>query len=396
MTNLKQKLLQEAESLEAELIKWRRNFHQHPELSFEEYATADFIEKWLAARNIEFTKGWAGTGIIASITVDPTVPEYFALRADMDALPIEEHSVKAYCSENYGVMHACGHDVHMTCLLGAIELILSNKLDLKVNLKFIFQPGEEKLPGGASLLLKEGAIDPAFCKGIFGLHVQPSMEVGRVGFRDGIYMASSDELYISIKGKGGHGAMPQDTIDPIVISSAIIAGLQEIISRKSHPASPSILTIGKINSEGGATNIIPSIVKMEGTFRAMDETWRLNAHELIVKRCKGIAESFGGKAEVEILTGYPVLINDSRMTYLARTTASDMLGKEHVEQLEIRMTSEDFAWYTQKIPGCFFRLGTGNVSKGITSGVHTDTFDVDEDCLKIGSAVMAGIALDLI
>ena len=381
--------------LQKNLISWRRHLHRHPELSFEEKNTSLFIQEWLHERNVEFTSGWAGHGIVASVIIDKDDPKFYAFRADMDALPIQEENQKEYCSQNAGVMHACGHDVHMTCLLGAIEIILQNKELLKSNLKFIFQPGEEKLPGGASIMLKEGAIDVPNCKGIFGLHVQPSMEVGTVGFRSGIYMASSDELYISVKGKGGHGAMPQDTIDPIFLASSIIIGLQEIISRKSHPASPSILTIGKINSVGGATNIIPSEVKLEGTFRAMDEEWRTKAHGLIKKTCEGIAESFGGSAEVNIVKGYPVLINDEHLVQSAKQIASQILGTENVINLDIRMTSEDFAWYTQQIPGCFFRLGTGNSSKGITSGVHTAVFDVDEDCLMIGVKTLSQIALSL-
>jgi len=377
------------------LVAWRRHLHRHPELSFEEKNTSLFIQEWLHERNVEFTSGWAGHGIVASVIIDKDDPKFYAFRADMDALPIQEENQKEYCSQNAGVMHACGHDVHTTCLLGAIEIILQNKEQLKSNLKFIFQPGEEKLPGGASIMLKEGAIDVPNCKGIFGLHVQPSMEVGTVGFRSGIYMASSDELYITVKGKGGHGAMPQDTIDPIYIASSIIIGLQEIISRKSHPASPSILTIGKINSVGGATNIIPSEVKLEGTFRAMDEEWRTKAHGLIKKTCEGIAESFGGSAEVNIVHGYPVLINDEHLVQSAKQIASQILGTENVINLDIRMTSEDFAWYTQQIPGCFFRLGTGNSSKGITSGVHTAVFDVDEDCLMIGVKTLSQIALSL-
>ncbi len=381
--------------LQKNLISWRRHLHRHPELSFEEKNTSLFIQEWLRERDIPFTSGWAGHGIVASVIIDKDDPKFYAFRDDMDALPIQEENPREYCSQTPGIMHACGHDVHTTCLLGAIELILNNKDQLKSNLKFIFQPGEEKLPGGASIMLKEGAIDVNNCKGIFGLHVQPSMEVGTVGFHSGIYMASSDELYITVKGKGGHGAMPQDTIDPIYIASSIIIGLQEIISRKSHPASPSILTIGKINSVGGATNIIPSEVKLEGTFRAMDEAWRKRAHLLIRKTCEGIAESFGGSAEVDIVHGYPVLINDEHLVQSAKQIASQILGTENVINLDIRMTSEDFAWYTQQIPGCFFRLGTGNSSKGITSGVHTATFDVDEDCLMIGANTLSLIALSL-
>ena len=392
---MKTKILELGQALLPELISWRRHFHKHPELSFSEVNTSGYIKDWLKQRNISFTEGWAGQGIVAAINCDNDDGSYFVFRADMDALPIEEQNKNDYCSEHKGVMHACGHDVHMTCLLGAIEIISQFKSELKTSLRFIFQPGEEKLPGGASMMLSEGAIDTAKAKGIFGLHVYPSMEVGQLGFRSGIYMASADELYITITGKGGHAAMPQDTIDPIYIASNIITSLQEVVSRKCSPTSPCVLSIGKINSVGGATNVIPGEVLLEGTFRAMDEKWRKEAHDIIQRTCTGIAESFGGKASVNIVKGYPVLINDDKLTAFASDKSSELMGTGSMETLPIRMTSEDFAWYTQQIPGCFFRLGTGNVSKGITSGVHTPTFDVDEACLAVGASAFAYMALSL-
>ncbi len=392
---MKTKILDISKTLQPELVRWRRHLHKQPELSFEEKLTAQFIKEWLDLREIKYTEGWAGHGIVATIESAEDDGTYFVFRADMDALPIQEQNNSEYCSEHEGIMHACGHDVHMTCLLGAIEIISQLKDQLKTSVKFIFQPAEEKLPGGASIMLSEGAIDIKKAKGIIGLHVYPSMETGRVGFRSGIYMASADELYISIIGKGGHAAMPQDTIDPIYIASNIIIGLQEVVSRKCSPTSPCVLSIGKINSVGGATNIIPNEVMLEGTFRAMDETWRHAAHDLIIRTCHGVAESFGGQAAVNIVKGYPVLINNEELTQFAIEKASEWLGAKSVEQIPLRMTSEDFAWYSQKIPGCFFRLGTGNKSKGITSGVHTSTFDVDEDCLILGAQIFAFLALNL-
>lgn len=371
------------------LVNVRRHLHAHPELSFREENTSAYIAAYLDSKGIPYTKGWAGHGIVATIAAPEPAEQFMALRADMDALPITEANDVPYCSTNPGVMHACGHDVHMTCLIGAIEIIHGKKHLLKNDVKFIFQPGEELLPGGASILLKEGAIDPLKCKAIFGLHVFPSMEVGKVGFRSGPYMASADEIYLTVIGKGGHAGMPQDVTDPILVASHIVTGLQSIVSRSNDPTSPAVLSIGRINSEGGATNIIPDKVYLEGTFRAMNETWRFRAHDLIRQCCESIARSFGASVELKIITGYPVLVNDEMLTGKAMTIASDILGQDNVELLPVRMTSEDFAWYTQQIKACFFRLGTGNRSRGITSGVHTATFEVDEDCLVIGAQVLA-------
>ncbi len=380
-------------SFSAKLVQIRRHLHAHPELSFKEKETSAYIQTRLKDLGVDYTTGWASYGIVVRIKAPIPTDHYIALRADMDALPIHEAGVKEYISKNPGVMHACGHDVHSTCLLGAIELIQANREKLTSDVVCIFQPGEELLPGGASLMMKEGALDVDKCKAIFALHVFPSLEVGKVGFRAGPYMASSDEIYIKIVGRGGHGAMPHQTADPIIASAHLITSLQTIVSRNCNPVTPCVLTIGKINSEGGATNVIPNIVSLEGTFRTMDETWREQTHELIRRQCRSIEEGFGVQIELNIIKGYPVLINDDAATQKVGSVAIDLLGEDNVEQLPIRMTSEDFAWYTQEIPGCFFRLGTGNKSNGITSGIHTSTFDVDEDCLVIGARLMAGICL---
>lgn len=380
-------------SLSGDLIELRRHLHAHPELSFQEENTSAFICRQLDTWGVEYTKGWAGHGIVATINAMIPSHDFIALRADMDALPIEEKNDVPYKSHNPGVMHACGHDVHVTCLLGAIRLIQANVSRLRANVKFIFQPGEEQLPGGAFRMMEEGAFEVEKCREIYALHVFPSMETGKIGMRSGPYMASSDEIYITIKGQGGHGGMPHQTIDPIMIAGHLITGIQAVVSRRSDPTIPCVLTLGKIYSEGGATNVIPSVVRLEGTFRTMDEKWRFEAHNLIHRYCQSLAEAHGASAEVNIIQGYPVLINDEELVTKATEAVSQVVGADHVEHLPIRMTSEDFAWYTQKIRGCFFRLGTSNKERGITSGVHTATFDVDEDSIIIGAQALAAICL---
>lgn len=382
------------EGFKDELIKFRRHIHAHPELSFKEKETSQYICNILDEWKVEYSAGWAGFGIIATIQANVPTEDFIAIRADMDALPITEENDVPYKSKRNGVMHACGHDVHTTCLLGAIKIVLSQRQRLKRNVKFIFQPGEELLPGGASLMLKEGAIDPTKCKEIYALHVFPSLETGKIGLRSGPYMASSDELYIEVQGKGGHGGMPHLTIDPILVASHIITGIQSIVSRRCDPTIPCVLTIGKINSEGGATNIIPTKVHLEGTFRTMDEKWRAEAHSLIVTYCESVAAAHGAEARVIIKKGYPTLVNDPDMVHKAEKAVARIVGTNNIEYLPIRMTSEDFAWFTQEIKGCFFRLGTGNQRLGITAGVHSSRFDVDEDCLTIGAQCLASICFE--
>jgi amidohydrolase len=332
------------------------------------------------------------TGVIALIEGNNAKKHTIALRADIDALPIIEKNETTYCSKNVGVMHACGHDVHTASLLGVASILQQLKSDFEGTVKLIFQPGEEKLPGGASILIKEGVLKNPDVVSILGQHVMPLLPVGKIGFRKGLYMASTDEIYVKVKGKGGHGAMPHLTIDPVLMASHIIISLQQMVSRKASPIVPSVLSFGKVIANG-ATNVIPDEVYMEGTFRTLDETWRTQAHELMKNMAEMTAKSMGGSCEFEIRKGYPFLKNDEALTSTAIAYAEEFVGKENVVDLDIWMAAEDFAYYSQELPACFYRLGTRNEQKGITSSVHTATFDIDEEALEIGSGLMAWIAL---
>jgi amidohydrolase len=315
-----------------------------------------------------------------------------ALRADMDALPIQEANDVPYKSTNPGVMHACGHDVHTSSLLGTAKILSEIKDEFEGTVRFLFQPGEEKNPGGASYMIRDGALADPVPSSILGQHVFPLLEVGKIGFREGMYMASADEIYLKVIGKGGHGAAPDLCIDPIVIASHIIVALQQIISRNANPRQPTVLTFGNIVGRG-ATNIIPDEVNIAGTFRAMNEEWREAALVRIKKMAESIAEGMGGKCEVEISKGYPYLENNPTLTRRIRQAAEDYVGKENIVDLDISLGAEDFAFYSQVVPSSFYRLGTRNDSKGITSYVHTPTFDIDEDALKLGPGLMAWLAI---
>jgi amidohydrolase len=289
-------------------------------------------------------------------------------------------------------MHACGHDVHTASLLGAANILNQVKDEFEGTIKLIFQPGEERLPGGASLMIKEGALENPKPESIIGQHVYPQLEAGKVGMRPGMYMASADEIHVTVKGKGGHGALPHNCIDPVVITSHIIVALQQLISRRTKPGKPSVLTFGRVIADG-STNVIPVEVKLQGTFRAMDEEWRLEAHSIMKKMAEQMAESMGGSCDFDIRMGYPCVLNDKELTNICFEASVDYLGEENVVLLEPRMTGEDFSYYSQHMPGCFYRLGTGNQERGITSGVHTPTFDIDESALEIGSGLMAWLAV---
>jgi len=373
--------------------KIRRHLHQYPELSYQEKETGKYIASILKSLEIKHETGWADYGVVAYIQGRQSSKRVIALRADIDALPITEANKVSYKSKNKGVMHACGHDVHTASLLGAAKILHSLRDDFGGTLKLIFQPAEEKFPGGASILIKEGVLKNPKPISIIGQHVHPPLESGKIGLRAGQYMASADEIYVTITGKGGHGALPHDCIDSIVITSHIITSLQQIVSRNANPTTPSVLTFGKINSTGGATNIIPNEVKLMGTFRTMDEKWRYAAHKKMKKMAESIAKSMGGKCEFNILPGYPSLINEPTLTARVKDFAVDYLGKRNVVDLPIRMTAEDFAYYSQEMPGCFYRLGTGNKKKGITSPVHTTTFDIDEEALRTSIGMMAWLAI---
>lgn len=390
-TSIIDRIKQSANEFSTQLIEIRRHLHTHPELSFEEKETAKFIATQLDKLGITYQKDIGGHGIVGLIKGNNPDQQTIALRADIDALPIHEKNKVSYCSVNEGKMHACGHDVHTTCLIGALKILNEIKDNFEGQIKFIFQPAEEKLPGGASILIQEGVLENPKVEKIFGEHVLPQLETGKVAFRSGISMASCDEIFITIKGNGGHGAVPNLAIDTVLIASYIVIALQQIVSRNANPIMPSVLTIGKFIANG-ATNVIPEEVKMEGTFRTFDEKWRAEAKIKIVQIATSIAESMGAEIEIEIAHGYPFLKNDEDITKNAIANAKLYIGEENVEELPIRMTAEDFSYYTQVVPACFYRLGTGNIEKGITSSIHTPTFDVDENCLEIGAGLMAWLA----
>ncbi len=390
---VKDKIKKLADTYYEELVVMRRHLHEHPELSFEEAETAKFISGKLSEYNIEHHNNIGGHGVVGLIKGNNPSKKTIALRADMDALPIEEKNEVSYRSKNNGVMHACGHDVHTTSLLGAAKILNELKSDFEGTIKLIFQPAEEKLPGGASIMIKEGVLKNPDVQNIFGQHVLPQLETGKVAFRSGIAMASCDEIYITVKGKGGHGAVPHLAIDPVMIASHIVIALQQVVSRNANPTLPSVLTIGKFIANG-ATNIIPDEVRLEGTFRTFDEKWRSEAKERIISICKSIAQGFGGDCDVLVDHGYPYLKNDEPLTDKTFLLAKEYLGEENVEEMPARMTAEDFSYYSQVVPACFYRLGTGNKSRGITSPIHTPTFDIDENALKIGAGLMAWIALN--
>jgi amidohydrolase len=387
-----EQIKQIAKSIHGNVIANRRHLHQHPELSFHEFETQKFVELQLQLIGITDFERVANTGIVALIKGKNPTKKVIALRGDMDALPITEENNTDYISQNIGVMHACGHDVHTSSLLGAATILFQLKDEFEGTIKLIFQPGEEKLPGGASLMIKENVLKKPEVNNIIGQHVMPFLPAGKVGFRGGLYMASTDELYVKVIGKGGHGATPHLNIDPVLISAHIITSLQQIVSRNASPIIPSVLSFGKVIANG-ATNVIPNEVYMEGTFRTLDENWRAEAHTKMKRMAEMIAESMGGKCEFEIRKGYPFLKNDIALTARAKKYAEEYLGNENVVDLDIWMAAEDFSYYSQELPACFYRLGTRNEESGITSSVHTPTFDIDENALLIGAGLMAWIAV---
>ncbi|MDB5013157.1 MAG: amidohydrolase [Daejeonella sp.] len=384
---LKEKVSRLADQIHNGVISNRRHLHANPELSFHEYNTSAFVKSQLDGLGIPY-KSMADTGIVALIIGNIQSDKVVALRADMDALPILEANNVSYKSINEGIMHACGHDVHTSSLLGTARILNELRDDFAGTVKLIFQPAEEKLPGGASIMIKEGVLENPRPDAILGQHVMPLIEVGKVGFRAGKYMASTDEIYVTVKGKGGHGAQPQQNIDPVVITSHIIIALQQIVSRIADPKMPSVLSFGKVIANG-ATNVIPNEVYLEGTFRTMDEVWRKEAHVKMKKMAEGIAEAMGGSCDFNIMNGYPFLVNEEKLTTQVRGFAEEYLGEENVVDLDIWMAAEDFAYYSQAADACFYRLGTRNEERGITSSVHTPTFDIDENALKVSTGLMA-------
>jgi len=376
----------------SDVVSWRRHIHQHPELSYQEENTAAFVRSCLDEMGIEYTAGVGGHGVVGLIRGGKSKGDLVALRGDMDALPIHEDNNTTYRSTVDGVMHACGHDVHTSNLLGTARILQDLRAELDRDIRLVFQPAEEKLPGGASLMIQDGVLENPRPRCIVGFHVFPQMQAGQVGMRPGIYMASADELYVTVRGKGGHAAIPQGAIDPIVVTAQLISSLQTVVSRGSDPTIPSVLTFGKIQSKGGATNIIPDEVYLEGTFRTMDESWRTKAHEIMLRQAEHIAAAHGATCDFRIDRGYPVLVNDHSLTEKSFALASDILGAERVHELPIRMTAEDFAYYSHEIPACFIRIGTSNDELGIGAPLHTSTFDIDESSFLTSMSLMAYLA----
>ena len=388
---IKEKIQALARQIYTGVVSTRRHLHMHPELSFHEVTTSAYVAARLDELDIPYIR-MADNGLVGLIKGHKPSDQVVALRADMDALPITEANEVGYKSQNPGVMHACGHDAHTSSLLGTAKILTELKDDFGGTIKLIFQPAEEKLPGGASLMIAEGVLDNPKPQAVIGQHVMPLIDAGKVGFRAGKYMASTDELYVTVHGKGGHGAQPQQNVDPVIITAHILTALQQVVSRFADPKSPSVLSFGKVIANG-ATNVIPNEVYLEGTFRTMDEKWREEAHRRMKKMAEGIAESMGGRCEFNIMKGYPFLVNEEKLTAATRSHAEDYLGKENVLDLDIWMAAEDFAYYSQVADSCFYRLGTRNESRGITSSVHTPTFDIEENALEVSTGLMAYLAV---
>lgn len=371
----------------------RHHIHTYPELSFEEYNTSAFISAQLTNWGIKHQTGIAGTGVAGIIEGKNPSKRCIALRADMDALPIQEANDTDYRSQNAGIMHACGHDVHSSCLLGAARILNEIKDEFEGTIKLIFQPGEEKHPGGASLMIEAGVLENPKPDAIFALHVYPHLPSGTAGYRAGQYMASADEIYITIEGKGGHAALPHQTVDPIAIAAQVITALQQVVSRKNNPLMPTVLTFGKI-AGGFATNVIPDKVELLGTLRTMDEKWRNEARKWIKDITEQICSAYGARAIVDMPPGYPSLFNDPVLSKQAEAWGTEYLGSENVHTLDMRMAGEDFSFYTHHMPGCFFRIGTNRNNEQFTAPVHNAHFDIDENSLETGTGLMAWTAFN--
>jgi len=382
------------DTLLEEIITIRRQLHQYPELSFNENKTSETIRGFLDTWGIAYTYPHVKTGIVASITGEQK-GKRIALRSDMDALPITEQSGLSFASLNKGVMHACGHDMHMASMLGTIRLLDKLKHEIQGEVLFLFQPGEELLPGGANLMLEEGVFKGREPHMIIAQHVLPEMEAGHVGFKAGMYMAANDEVYIRVKGKGGHAALRQHIKDPILMASQILLNLQKDIMSKAPGDSPTVLSFGKVLADG-ATNVIPDEVILEGTFRTMNEEWREEAHKLIESLASTTASAMGGSVEVEIRHGYPFLHNNEQITRESKKLAVQLLGKEKVEDMDIRMTAEDFAWFTQRIPGMMYRFGVAYPGSEQPYSLHSPRFKVNESALKTGISLLSFLAIELL
>ena len=385
---MKEKILELSDLFFDEIVSIRRYMHMHPELSFQEFETSNYIKSILKSWDINFLDGYANTGILVNLEGKEPSSRVIALRADFDALPILEENDVEYKSKNEGIMHACGHDAHTASMLGALKILHTTKDHWRGTIKFIFQPAEERLPGGAKQMIEEGVLENPNVQHVIAQHVLPELEVGKVGFRCGTYMASTDELYITISGKGGHAAIPSSYNNPIIASSELVLDLNQFFNDKAD----AIFAIGYIDGKG-STNIIPNEVNLMGTFRALDESFRLESHNHMNRIVDQVAKKYNIKIDLNIKKGYPALNNDIQFTLNQINKAKEFLGEKNVIDLPIRMTAEDFSYFANAVPSCFYRLGTGNKDKGLIHGLHTSKFNIDEDSLKIGMGLMAFLAI---
>lgn len=378
-----------AEALAPELVRWRRHLHQHPELANEEFETQEYLLELIHSAGARVIRTFDPTGFVATLDT-PASERSVVLRADMDALPVEEQTDTGYASLNPGKMHACGHDVHMSCLIGALK-ILQDFSPLPGQVYFLFQPAEEKLPGGALKVLESGVLQQINPGLILGQHVEPSMDSGTVGYKPDIYMASSDEVYFTVRGSGGHAALPGSSSPTTLAASKLVLLADKMIGRRKPAKTPTVLAFGRIDAPG-ATNVIPAQVKIEGTFRTFDEKWRKEAHNLLRDAATQVSDEYSVDIDVDILNGYPVLINDSKLTEACITSSGEYLGEKHVLPLALRMTSEDFAWYSHHFPSVFFRLGVRKPGTASVFRLHSNNFDVDEPAMITGAGHLAWLA----
>jgi amidohydrolase len=391
---LKEVITTKVSAIYEKIKGYREHLHQNPELSYKEFNTMEYVAAKLKEIGLPYEKGVAGTGIVSIIRSSKHSENQacIGLRADLDALPIQEQNTASYKSKVEGVMHACGHDVHTSILLGAAEILFELREDLEHPIKLIFQPGEEKNPGGASLLIEAGVLENPKVKEMYALHVFPELEVGKLAIRPGLNMASCDELHLEIIGVGGHGAMPEKCINPILIGSKFIIEAQNIIHKSCPKEVPCVISFGHFDALG-ATNVIPERAEIKGTFRTMNEEWREKAAILLMDLANNLENKYKGNVNLIVSKGYPFLKNDEELTEKLKTKFESFFGPENIEGLALRMTSEDFSFYSQTIPVCFFRLGVGNKEKGIIYSVHHPKFDIDSACLKTGMLAMIQVAL---